>query len=333
MLFGLRVWDVFVTCLIGALIPVVLVHMLDRERGTDERRGREHLWIAAAWTFATPAFFLAAIGRVWFTAQIVGALFMALYVSTAWKVRRPAFAGLFLGMAVACRPFMLLALPFFALEWWREGRRPSALLHFLVPLVTIGIVLASYNYVRFEDIFEFGHKYLDIRWQVRMQEVGMFSSSYLGRNLQCLFSLMPQVTETAPFFKVSMHGSSLLLGSPWILAGFAARTAFPQRRGLLISLVLVALPALFYQNSGQLQFSYRFAVDWLPLLLPLLVFGGALATRNKRWVFAGIVAISMLFHGYGAYRFGHEPGKLFVTDPPLWPFGDELAPAKKRAEK
>ncbi len=331
LFFGLGLWDVLLTCLIGAWIPVVLLRLLDRERGTREGRSGEHLWLAAAWCFATPACFLAANGRVWFTAQIVAALFLSLYISMAWGARRPWAAGLCLGMAVASRPFMLLALPFFAIEWWRNGRSAAASLHFVLPLGAIGVAIAGHNYLRFEDIFEFGHRYLDIRWQVRMQEIGMFSLEYVPRNLRCLFTLLPQATDRPPYFRSSVHGSSLFLGAPWLLAPFALpflnlgreqrtriwRVTWP----LLLCLVAVAVPALFYQNSGQMQFSYRFAVNWLPFAVVIL---GFMSIARRRW-FQTLVLASALFHLYGAYQFSRAPAELFVTKPPLWPFESEQA--------
>jgi len=152
----------------------------------------------------------------------------------------------------------------------------------------------------------------------------MFSPSYLGRNLRCAFSLLPVLREAGPWSgqlpQVSLHGSSVLLGAPWVLGLFLARERCPQRLGLLLSALAVALPSLLYQNSGQIQFSYRFAVDWLPLVLVAIVFGGG----AKRPWFALLVGLGAVWELYGAYLFGRRPGQLFVTDPLGWPFEDEL---------
>ena len=63
--------DVLITCLFAALIPVVFLLWFDRERGRDGGRGREHLWAAAAWAFASPAAWVGSHGSVWFTAQVL----------------------------------------------------------------------------------------------------------------------------------------------------------------------------------------------------------------------------------------------------------------------
>lgn len=326
---GLDTRDVLLTCMFAALIPVILLRLFERERGrgpNGESRLREHLLAVAAWTFASPAAFLGAHGRVWYTAQICGALCLCAYLSSGWNFRRPAQAGLWLGLAVACRPHLAFALPFVLGEWWREtsGRaRVTSALRFAIPLALVGAALMAHNYARFEDPLEFGHRYLDIRWQQRMQEVGMFSTEYLGRNLRCAFSLMP-VWRDGPWDgwgpRVSYHGSNIFLGAPWILALAFARDRFPQRWGLLLSAAAVALPSLLYHNSGQLQFSYRFAVDWLPMILVAIVFGGG---ARRPW-FAVLVGLGAIWQLYGAWLFGRRPGQLFVSDPLGWPFESEL---------
>jgi hypothetical protein len=321
-IWGLGFWDVLFTCFCGALIPAVMLSMLDRVRGVEDGHGRVHLWAVAAWTLASPALFLAPNASVWFTAQIVGALMLVIYVSCAWDLERPAIAGLALGLATASRPFMLFAVVLFGLEWHRAGRPREAAIRFIAPLAAIGIALAAHNYVRFADPFEFGHRFLDIRWQARMQEVGMFSTDYLARNLRCMLTLLPASHSEFPFFKVSIHGSALWLGAPWLAALVVSRTRFAQRAALLAAVFAIAIPALLYQNSGQLQYTYRFAADWLPLMLLVVVFGGG---ARRKW-FPALVIAGALFQGWGAYHLQRKrgPAKIFVADPLGWPFEHEL---------
>ena len=315
LLLGLGFPDPLFTALLAALIPAALVGLLDRARGTAAGRGREHLWAAAAWTVGSPACFVGAHGSVWFTAQIVGALALTLYVGCAWEARRPALAGLLLGLAAASRPSMALALPFFVSEWWRAGRRPAALGAFALPLAAIAGACMALNWLRFDDPLEFGHRYLDVRWQERMQAIGTFALAYLPRNLACMLWLWPQVSASAPFVRVSIHGLGLAFAAPWLAALAGARDPLPQRRALLGSALLVAAPGLLYHNSGQLQFSYRFALDWLPLVVVALAAGGG---ARRRW-FAPLVVIAALVELHGAWWFRRAPGRLFVADL-WWPF-------------
>ncbi len=315
-IWGLGFADVLLTALLAAAIPALLVWFLDRQRGTDGGRGREHLWLAAAYALASPALFVGAHGSVWFTAQIAGALFLTLHLLAGWEARRPLLAGLFLALAVACRPTMAFALPFFAGEWWRTGHGWRKAFAFALPLALIGGALMLHNAVRFGDVFEFGHRYLDIRWQERMQSIGQFSPAYLRRNLECMLWLAPQISPAAPYLRWSIHGMGLLLASPWLLLLAAARRRFPQRAGLIVAALAVALPPLLYHNSGQLQLSYRFALDYLPLLVLLLAFGGGLRYRR---LFAVLVCLAAALQLYGAWNFQRAPGEIFVHDF-SWPF-------------
>lgn len=314
-LWGLAFPDILFTALVGAAIPALLLLLFERVR---PGRTREHLAACAAWTLASPACFVAAHGSVWFTAQVLGAMFLVLHLGAAWCAARPARAGLWLGLAVACRPQLAFAAPFFLLEWWREGRSPRTLLRFAAPLAALGAAMAWLNWARFDDPLEFGHRFLEIRWQERIQTWGMFSLHYLRRNLECMLWLWPQV-QLAPWsVRWSIHGMGLLVGSPWLLCLLGATGPLPQRRGLLLAALAVAAPALLYHNSGQMQFSYRFALDFLPLLILLLVAGGGARSR----LFLPLVAASAALQLYGAWNFERAPGTLFVHDL-WWPFAPE----------
>jgi len=315
-IWGVATWDLLLTILLAAAIPVVLVHFFDRIRGTQKGRGREHLWLAAAWLVASPACWVATAGGVWFTAQIAGAFCTCMYLASAWESRAPLRAGLWLGLAVACRVTPAFGIVFFAWEWWRSGHSPRALLRFVAPLVLMGAILMTLNYLRFDNPFEFGHRYLDIRWQQRIQEIGMFSTSYLPRNIEAMLWLKPQMTWGAtPMARWSQHGMGLLFATPWLLVLLGARAKFSARAGLWLAAIAVAIPSLLYHNTGFRQFSYRFALDYLPMLVVILAVGGG---ARRRW-FAPLVIVAAAVELYGAWLFTRTPGALFVQDY-WWPF-------------
>ena len=309
---GLNVWDALLTAIAAALGTAILVWFLDRER--PAARPDEHLWVAAAWALASPACFVAANGSVWFSAQIFAAMFVLAYLGCGWNLRHPALAGLWLGMAVACRPPLLLAAAWVLGEWWRTSRSPRTLALILTPLFAIIVALGWFNWMRFGDPTEFGHRFLDIRWQARIQEDGLFSTRYVGRNLHAMLLLLPQIHHGT--LRWSIHGMSLLVSTPWLFCAFAARQRFPQRPWLWVTAALVALPGLAYQNTGQVQFTYRFALDWLPFALVALVMGGG---THSRW-FRPLVAAGAAIGLYGAWMFAHAPQRLFL--PTLWPYGE-----------
>ncbi|MEM6290708.1 MAG: hypothetical protein AAGA54_05560 [Myxococcota bacterium] len=315
--WGLGTLDVLLTVLLGALLPAVLLAFLDRTRTETDAR-RENLWLALAVGVGSPACFLASNGSVWFTAQLCGALALTAYLSCAWSLHRPTWAGVWLGVAVACRPDMAVAALFFGWEWWRQGRSWPKMARFVGPILLLGAALMAYNLARFEDPFEFGHRFLEIRWQPRIQQYGLFHPRYLARNLECLLWLMPQ--QVWPM-KVSLHGSAVWLMAPWTLLVVLIRRRVPQTWGLVATLLALMLPALLYQNSGQTQPTYRFAMLWLPVLALLLAHGQALRVRR---LFIPLVIIAMLMQSWAAWMFVRHKGQLFVTEPLGWPFEAEF---------
>jgi len=316
--WGLSTPDVLITALAAACLPVLLLLFLDRTRGVEDGRGHTHLALALALGLGSPACFLGANGSVWFTAQVFGALALMGYLSCAWALHRPMLAGLCLGIAVACRPTMAVAVVFFAWEWWRCGRPLPAATRFAGPILLIGAALMALNLARFDDAFEFGHRFLDIRWQARIQEYGLFHPRYLARNLECLLWLTPK--QWWPM-RVSLHGSALWVLSPWVLLAFATRGRFPQKWGLVLTVFALMVPALLYQNSGQTQPTYRFAMLWLPALVVLMGHGNALRWRRLAWA---LVVVSVVLQSWAAWMFVRDKGHLFVTDPLGWPFEAEF---------
>ncbi len=322
MVWGLRFWDVLATVVLAAAIPAVLVAALDRIRGVA---GREHLWLAAAWTVASPACFVASAGGVWFTAQILGALLLVALIADGWTLRHPVRAGLWLALLLATRPPAALGgAAYLAWAWWRAGRSWRAAVEMALPVALVAAALAWHNVVRFADPLEFGHRYLDVAWQPRIQSHGLFSLRYLGRNLHALLLLLPRWDGGR--LRVSIHGMSLLLAAPWVLAWVrawgrgGARASGPGAGALALAALVAAVPGLLYQNTGQLQFAPRFALDWLPFA----VFGIAAAGAARGRAFRAAVLFAAAINLYGAWMFVRAPGRLFVHG--QWPYGPEDAP-------
>ena len=70
-------------------------------------------------------------------------------------------AGLCFGLAAGCRPnFALLAILMVVVVAWRIRSHKTQALAFVGPVVLCGVLLAAYNYARFQNPFEFGTKYM-----------------------------------------------------------------------------------------------------------------------------------------------------------------------------
>jgi hypothetical protein len=293
-IWGLQFNDVLFTALWAALNPALLFLLLRelRRRGLSRRSVSDDLWLTAMFGVGSVYYFCSVIGQVWFTALIVGVTVSIGYVWASLDAERPALAGLCMGLGFATRPSWLYAVPLFLWEavrvsgGWAALKVPAGwrtlvprLVRFAVPVAVIGAVLAWHNWARFGSPFEFGHRFLNVQWQERIGRYGLFNYHFLSRNLAAALVLLPRIMTHAPFVKISQHGMSLLVTSPNL-----AYTVMPQERNhltrpLWLTIAAFAIPGLLYQNSGYIQFGYRFSLDYMIYFMVLLAIGNRRFTR------------------------------------------------------
>jgi hypothetical protein len=202
---------------------------------------------------------------------------------------------------------MAFMFPLFLLEAWRMNdadwrRCVKPVLTFAAPVVVIAIIAAAYNLARFGEPTEFGHSYLYVKQQAQMEKYGLFSYHYLARNLAVAFTLLPELPEKGPFIQVSGHGLAIWVTTPVFLLLLWPRERPPLHRALWLTVALVAIPTFFYQNSGWVQFGYRFSLDYTVFLVLLLAVGG----RPFGWVTRALIVVGVVVNLFGAWSFlGH----------------------------
>jgi hypothetical protein len=299
--------DVIPTLLIAALnLPLMLLVLRRLARaGLSNRSVRDDLWLVATLAFGSVLFFSAVQGKVWYTAHVVGVALALVYAWASIEASHPVIAGLALGAAALTRTAMAFMVPLFLCEaWrihgglaaWRADRKAllralgRPLLGFVLPLAAFAIAGMAYNYARFGTPTEFGHTYLEVRQQAQIEQYGLASYHYLGRNLAVALTLLPELLPRAPYLQISGHGLALWFTTPVLLLLLWPRERNPLHRTLWLCVACVALPSLLYQNSGWVQFGYRFSLDYLVLLVMLLAIGGRPLTRfAKALIIAGII--------------------------------------------
>jgi hypothetical protein len=291
--------DVWLTVIVAALVLPLFFSLLGRlrEAGLSERSVSDDLWLVAALAFGTVFYFSAVQGRVWFTAHVVGVAMALSYVWCCVEARHPILAGLCLGLAAMTRTPMAFMFPLFLFEAYRMGGGRENLrgvaktcAKFAAPVVVIAILGMIHNYARFDDPLEFGHRYLAVMQQQQLESHGMFDYAYLSRNLTVAFSLLPELSWSKPYVIVSGHGLAMWFTTPLLFFVLWPRTKGPLHRPLWVCVAIVALPTMLYQNSGWLQFGYRFSLDYMVLLFVLIAVGGRQLGRiGKALIIAGII--------------------------------------------
>jgi len=299
--------DVIPTLLIAALILPLALAALRRlaAAGLSHRSLGDDLWLVATLAFGSVLWFSAVQGKVWYTAHVVGVALALVYAWASIEARRPVIAGLALGAAALTRTAMAFMVILFLCEaWriqgglaaWRADRRAmlralrGPLVRFAAPIAGFAIAGMIYNQLRFGSPAEFGHSYLAVRQQALIEQYGLASYHYLARNLAVAFTLLPDLSLREPYVQISGHGLALWFTTPVLVLVLWPRDKTPLHRTLWLCVAAVALPSLLYQNSGWVQFGYRFALDYLVLLILLLAIGGRPFTRGvKALIIAGIV--------------------------------------------
>ena len=299
---------------LAPLGPAFLFLALEKLRRTAPGRTseRQNVGLALLFAFGSVYFFSSIQGTVWFAAHVVAAGLAALYLLLAIDAERPLLAGLVLGLCVLTRPPLIFAAVLFLLEAWRKaggdgGLRAvdrQLLLRRCLPFVlALGAALGLalwYNYARFGDPLESGYTHLTVRWRERMLKWGLFSYHYLARNLGVILTSLPYMPKAAQPLQINAHGLALWVTTPLYLLLLWPRRKDPLWTRAALCAGLVALPSLFYQNTGWLQFGYRFSNDYAVFLFALLALGGF----RWRFLWAALSIWAVLVNAFGAWTFG-----------------------------
>jgi hypothetical protein len=293
-----------------------LLRFLSQEREILRDR-RENVAIALVLGFGTVLFYCTIRGEVWFTAEVLGVWLTTMYVRNAVRARRPLGAGLFFSMAALTRTPLVFAGLFFVLEavlagkedrWeqvralprhWEPVLRKIGL--FALGAAPLGLAAAAYNQYRFGSLTEFGHRFLyNNRVNADIDRWGLFDVQYLGRNLEAAFLKLPQLQLDPLRISYDPHGLSLLLTLPLLVLLLIPREHRSIELPLWLTVAVCALPGFFYQNTGYMQFGYRFSLDYTPYLM--LLFAASGWSLQNRWV-QGAIALGLLVNFWGAVAF------------------------------
>ncbi|MCP3058162.1 hypothetical protein LXT21_05230 [Myxococcus sp. K38C18041901] len=318
-LHGYQFNDTSFGVIVGALAVALfysLLRLLARE-GETARTRDENVVLALTLAFGTLFFYCAIRGEVWFSAEVMGVALTCLYVRNALRARRPVLAGVFFSMATLTRTPLFFAGLFFVLEalcpgpeprlqqlkalgrHWKQAARKVGL--FALGAAPLGLLAAGYNVYRFGRLSEFGHAYLfNNRVNVDIDRWGLFHWEYLGRNLEAAFLKWPSLSLAPLKLGYDPRGLTLLLTLPLLVFLLVPKLRPRLHWPLWLTVAVCALPGLFYQNTGYMQFGFRFSLDYTPYLLLLFAIGG---WSLRQRVVMGTLVLGVLVNFWGAVAF------------------------------
>jgi hypothetical protein len=276
------------------------------------------LFLAFAFCFASVYQIVSMVSWVWYFVQAITVLLLFLALYEYFTKRRYVVIGLLYAAVFASRFTAGLTIIFFLLALLKE-KKPSikkvaALSQLVVPLFLCGLLLLSYNYVRFGDVFNNGYMmnnnmFSESRGSYERDNHGLFKISNIPTNIYYYFIktldpvLIPVQTLwgntyilEAPYVTVKYPGTSFFVVSPVFLYMFRNKLKSQVSRYALVAVIAVLIPLMLYYWPGWWQVGPRYLLDLLPFGYVLLLEG-----FEKRKLSRGVkilICISTLFDLY-----------------------------------
>lgn len=284
--FGTQFNDTSFGVLVAALGVAFLYRLLRNlaTSGETDSTPRRDAVFALLFGFGSLYFYAAIRGEVWFSAEVMGVAFTALYLMAAVRARRPVLAGLFFACMTLTRTPLAFSGIFFLLEtlvptrgqrlndWRAFLAQPQAKMRligrFALGAAPLAVLAATFNYARFGSYFEFGHSFLFVnRVSADIDKWGLFSTHYVARNLDAAFLLLPSVLTNPLRVLYNPFGMSLFITTPLLALAFSPATQANRARATLAMMIAVIVASGAF-GVGQVL-GERSALLWLLLVVCL----------------------------------------------------------------
>lgn len=305
-IFGVNFSDVFFTILIASINVGVVALLLRavKDQKLIEIDEWSRVLLVLFFAFGTVQIALAPLGRVWFTAQQLGFLFVGLAYLAALQLNgRMAFfvTGLLLACAVLTRNHLLFtgiwpAWHLLKKNWDTKPQLYTSLTLFVLPLFVLSLLFLGYNFTRFGNPMELGIRYHQMNpfFVEEYQKYGAFNLHYLPINFfyQYIWYPFPLTEETLMGGSLFLLSPVFFLLFPGLVYGYRSLDTWI----LLASIVATSIPILLLMGTGWMQFGPRYTFDFtVPLLL--LTAQGVQFTPKRILALLTLIAIVQYFIG------------------------------------
>lgn len=247
--------------------------------------------------------------HVYAFAHITSVMFQLFFINELLGRRRWWLVGIFIGCTFLSRQLTIFYV-FFALGYmlylYRAKKENVTFTHFMLLCGTVGAFVAVYllyNFLRFGNPLDSGYAYILYIGVLdeRVSEYGVFSVRYFLFNLYSLlikgFNIEFEGDAYLRIKDMDLWGTSLLSASPFIVASVKAAWPAVLKISAWVTIAIITLGQLFYHNNGFHQINaYRFALDFIPLLIVLTALG---ASHIPKWLFRGMVVYGILLNVVG----------------------------------
>jgi len=244
--------------------------------------------------------------HVYAFAHITSCLFQLLAINELLGKRRWWLVGVFIGCTFLTRQFTLFyaILPLGYMVYLHKTEKEQfQFKNFLALSAGLGLFIGAYllyNYLRFGNPMETGYNYIIFIGELkdRVQQHGVFSAKYFLFNLYSFlikgFNIEFEGRGYLNIKDMDLWGTSLLSASPFLIASVKAQWPRILKFFSWLTVGAILIGLLFYHNNGFHQINtYRFALDFLPLLFVLTALG---VEQIPKWLFKGMIVYAVLLN-------------------------------------
>jgi hypothetical protein len=241
-------------------------------------------FLAFAFCFASAFLGVAIYSGSWYFAQVVAVFLVTLALLEYLGKKRLWIIGTLMGLAFVTRVTAALNILFFVMGVvvadTKLRNKMSAICALSFPVLVGLAALALYNHARFGNWLEQGYSLQILGGAAALaRSYGVMSLVHVPGNLfYFLFAGPLPVTFDSvsqvlifPYLRANPWGMSLFITSPYFLYLFCLKYDDLISKQLLISIAVVASCIFTYYGIGNVQFGYRYSLDFLPFLFFLLI--------------------------------------------------------------
>jgi hypothetical protein len=256
--------------------------------------------------------------------------------AAAWPLdRSQMLAGLLLGLSVTARLSLVFAAPWFIFVGGGGGRLRRTVSTGVGAFLPVTLLLV-YTFATTGSLLNPGYEY---QYQLEAHgyptlgyhpDWSIEDVRYIPQNLQIMLAempiLLPDIQPNTLGFGAPVHlcqapdsqrgifdvacpvviptdiGTGLLLSAPGLLLALLAyrRPRLSRlKAGATLAVAIIALFNLAHFSQGWVQWGYRFSLDFMPFLLPLVAIGAARTDGSPRRLSYALLAVGAVVNLWG----------------------------------
>jgi len=255
------------------------------------------LWIFLLAALGNIVWYMSSNGSVWYLGQVSAYLFLTLTIYESLNKKRIPILCLYFGLSVLSRLEVILALPLIIYLNWSNFKKLKRFFSFFLGLSFFGIIYGIYNYLRFGSFLETGYTLIPGVLKEPWYQNGLFSPKNIIDHLKIIFLALPKFIPTFPFIEPSWGGLAIWITSPAFVYVLCAKIKERAVQFSYLSIILISLLIFSHGETGFTQFGYRFAVDFYPLILFLIVEG--VSGKKLKWHHWLLLVLSITVNLWG----------------------------------